>query len=382
MGKLIRNVICFCLIMQMMPASFADPTIDKINRSIVTLFSVDSENDEKIMLGSGIAIKKNILATNCKLAQAGNFLIANVNNKLLLSSLIYHKGDLCLVSVPNAHFNPVMVRATDSLSVGERVYVLGNQNGFKPSFSSGTLVKETQSQNTRILQTDKGLSLNAYGSGLFDAQGNLIGITSTKELGATDAGIALSTNDILAMIPPEQIATTANNSSRTNIVSDGMTETSLSTISYYGTNNVGLIKHGNDCIISLTGKDKSNTPKSIALWRGDSPNSFIILPYTVKPAEAIKALNNYLQNKRYLLKPSGNFLVLENTLFQLFGEITLTNNFPLLITQVNANPTSQLMTNKSFRAQLRDPHEGLKTVWFDLDGFSAAFAAYKSFCNR
>ena len=312
---------------------------------------------------------------------AGNFLITNVDSKLIISSISYHKGDLCLLNVPGAEFIPVTIRPTHTIKVGERVYTVGNQNGFKAVLASGVIAKKIKYQNSDVLQTNTEMSLGYNGSGLFDADGNLIGITTIKHTDKSDTGETLPTELFLAMISPEQLITAVKKSNSNKSYVSIASATQLPAISYYGTSRVGLIKEGEGCVISIIGRDQKNIPRSIAFWHSETPNSFIIFPSTPNPNDALRLMDDYLQNKSFVLKASDSYMLMDNNLYQLFGDSRTKDNFPLLITEVNKNPTANMMAGMSFKTQMKDQTDGMKTLHYDMAGFSEALAAYKSFCT-
>ena len=66
MAKYFRQLMLATLIIVMIQPCFANVILNKLSHSVFTIMSVNTDGPETITLGSAIAIKKNVLATNCK----------------------------------------------------------------------------------------------------------------------------------------------------------------------------------------------------------------------------------------------------------------------------------------------------------------------------
>ncbi|MGC4088748.1 MAG: serine protease [Polyangiaceae bacterium] len=93
-------------------------------------------------------------------------------------------GDRCVLGVRDGNFKPVSgVRSFASLEVGETVYTLGSPSGFDLSLASGVLSGRREENARKYVQTTAPISPGSSGGGLFDARGNLIGITTLVVVG-------------------------------------------------------------------------------------------------------------------------------------------------------------------------------------------------------
>jgi S1-C subfamily serine protease len=87
--------------------------------------------------------------------------------------------DRCLLEVLPANLTPIAgVRSYSDLSVGEPLYTLGNPSGLDLSISDGMLSGLRSDEGVRYVQTSAPISPGSSGGGLFDSQGNLVGITT------------------------------------------------------------------------------------------------------------------------------------------------------------------------------------------------------------
>ena len=70
------------------------------------------------------------------------------------------------------------MRPYADVKVGERVFTVGAPQGLELSLADGMISSKRTSDNWRYFQTSAPISKGSSGGGLFDAQGNLVGITT------------------------------------------------------------------------------------------------------------------------------------------------------------------------------------------------------------
>ena len=159
-------------------------------RSVVVIETDESQ-------GSGVIIRPNIVATNCHVVDDGTAIIVyKANNRRAQKDEVFpaqiHRAhearDLCLLEVPGLWGIAVNLRRTDSLTVGESVYAIGAPQGLDYSLSAG-VISRLRKDDFPPIQTDAAISPGSSGGGLFDAQGNLVGITTSKRKGDLVEGI-------------------------------------------------------------------------------------------------------------------------------------------------------------------------------------------------
>lgn len=91
--------------------------------------------------------------------------------------------DLCLLAVDDSSFNAPAIDIADSdrLTVGQRVFTVGNPAALEITLSDGLLSRlvEDKQNVLEAIQTSAPISPGSSGGGLFDDTGRLIGITSS-----------------------------------------------------------------------------------------------------------------------------------------------------------------------------------------------------------
>jgi serine protease Do len=160
-----------------------------------------SGNVRGVAFGSAVAITSKLAITNCHvLADAGEniYLGAGGSDEPEQAKLVgaNYEADRCVISVSRMDLHPVPgIRRFGALEVGETVYAIGNPLKLDRTLSEGLLSGKREAGELRFLQTTAPISPGSSGGGLFDAHGNLIGITSFTLKGAQSLNFAIPAED-------------------------------------------------------------------------------------------------------------------------------------------------------------------------------------------
>jgi len=73
---------------------------------------------------------------------------------------------------------PVVLGTAKKLKVGQRVYAIGAPEDLELTLSEGLISSLRPHEGSEYIQTSAAISLGSSGGGLFDDQGQLIGITT------------------------------------------------------------------------------------------------------------------------------------------------------------------------------------------------------------
>jgi serine protease Do len=185
--------------------SAAENVYQHVNKSVFMIFDIKDHNYKTpAEFGSGIAITKDIIATNCHVALKGDDHLIKIEKNLEPSQEVYHDElhDLCLLKINEKILTPVRLRDGASVRIGEEVYTIGSPKGYEKTMSRGIISNKIAYNKSAILQTDAAISPGSSGGGLFDTQGKLIGIIFLKNRaeGVEGIGFALPTDLITAAI--------------------------------------------------------------------------------------------------------------------------------------------------------------------------------------
>lgn len=131
--------------------------------------------------------------------------------------------------IKNSYARAVDIANSDAVTVGDRVYAIGNPEGEGISVSSGIvsvdaeyiniekLDDESQTVSMLEIRTDAAVNHGNSGGGLFDVNGRLLGIVNakTEEEGVDGMGYAIPSK--LAISVAQNVIDTANNESTSSL---------------------------------------------------------------------------------------------------------------------------------------------------------------------
>ena len=193
------------------PALSARDLFGKVGGAVWTVYTsprdqllVRIKKGRRMSQGSAVAIDEHRLITNCHVIKGASDLTLAYEKKHLMSAeLIAADGprDLCVLRT--AATLPAYVkgfRRFDDLAVGEEVFAIGSPEGYDRSITDGLVSGKRKARGprrgmSRIIQTSAVITRGSSGGGLFDARGNLVGVTSFVSIDGGHLGFAISIED-------------------------------------------------------------------------------------------------------------------------------------------------------------------------------------------
>lgn len=379
----------------------AQQVYQKVKDSVFTLYSYDFDSRRIKGRGSAVAVGKDILATNCHVALSGNYLTVNINGKHRVARIFYknQKQDLCLLEVPKANFHPVKILKSEGVKIGEEVYAIGNPRGTEKTLSRGIISNKHRVKDGSWLQTDAAIYYGSSGGGLFNAQGQLIGIT-TKMGGRF--GFAIPTNWIERVISPHRskVAVTNNTTSprKTEQFSSksfsnlqpkynyNLATKNLRHIGTYGRDEISLYRNNKECFLSIPGKGNMGQISSLTLWNPNHAKNLVIFSGAMNVKQALRQLYKSIVDKKvHKLSSykSDNILYLGGHPYRLYGSKSPFERYPYFVARFNKDPMSILQKTTQFSVQFHDPDPkiGNEKMTYQMDGFEQALQTYKKQCQ-
>ena len=132
--------------------------------------------------GSAVVIGPQALVTNCHvLRKAKRVEVTHEASTQPTSLELWDTAkDLCQLRAPGVAAPAVPLGDARTLVVGQPVYALGSPAGLELTLSAGIVsaLRHDTAQNLAAIQTSAAISHGSSGGGLFDEQGQLIGITA------------------------------------------------------------------------------------------------------------------------------------------------------------------------------------------------------------
>ena len=159
--------------------------------------------------GSGVIISEDgyILTNNHVIDGANKILVTLRNGTEYEAKLIGKdsKTDTAVIKVDASNLKYAILGDTSKLEVGDLAVVIGNPLGkLGGTVTSGIISAlereiEIDGKKMNLIQTDAGVNPGNSGGGLFNSNGELVGIVTAKSTGI-DVGFAIPVNDIKAVV--------------------------------------------------------------------------------------------------------------------------------------------------------------------------------------
>ena len=140
---------------------------------------VEIQNDGGRTIGSGVVVMPGVVATNYHLVGRGRVWVAFGSFRYpakIRDDVVEHDFSLLDVDEFYASERVAKIRPYNTLHIGEEVYAIGHPEGENHSMSAGVIAHLRPKNGRRRIQTDVATSPGSSGGGLFDREGNLIGI--------------------------------------------------------------------------------------------------------------------------------------------------------------------------------------------------------------
>lgn len=131
--------------------------------------------------GSGVVIGKDLVATNLHVIAGATSIGVTFKGEEQLATVratTNAEKDLALLSVDTGSVGRVATRRSSELTVGERVFAIGNPRGYEQTLTEGLVSALRKEGDAFVIQTSAAISPGSSGGGLFDTRGRLIGITT------------------------------------------------------------------------------------------------------------------------------------------------------------------------------------------------------------
>jgi hypothetical protein len=148
--------------------------------------------------GSAVAITDHILLTNCHVVAGRPQISISQDGQGSRARLVYGDpgGDRCFLQVDGMVLHPVQgVRRASDIRVGQAVYSVGTPAGLERSFGAGLVSGLRVWEGVRIVQNSAPSWFGSSGGGLFDARGNLVGITTAIATNVPNTAFSIAAED-------------------------------------------------------------------------------------------------------------------------------------------------------------------------------------------
>ena len=177
----------FLLSMLLPVTSFSTPSVEVLFNTNPSVVKVHVANDRgNHGVGSGVVVAKNYIVTNCHvIANSQGIHVTKYGISYSPDALIADwKSDLCILKFKFLELKPVTMKKTADVEYETDVFTKSyGGNSARPGSSFGTVKAKFDFDGHQIIQSSASFMLGASGGGIFNYQGELLGITTFKTPG-------------------------------------------------------------------------------------------------------------------------------------------------------------------------------------------------------
>lgn len=159
----------------------------KILSALQTVVMVRGYNDTGgLSYGSGVVVGENKVITNCHIFRSTKQpWVARGEDTYNIASVQADRWhDLCLLTTIALPFKAAVLGKGNALKRGQEVLSIGHSNGAPAPLTSAGVINSTYNfEGGRVIRSDAPFRMGASGSGIFDIDGNLLGINTFKTPG-------------------------------------------------------------------------------------------------------------------------------------------------------------------------------------------------------
>ena len=146
----------------------------------VVLLVMEDSNGKPVSLGSGFVIRRGLIATNFHViegaAKGYAELLGQQERHPITGVRAYDADrDLALLSVPEVESPALPLADSNSVSIGDIVFVAGNPEGLEGTFSEGIVSGIRYVEGVKRIQITAPISHGSSGGPVLDRQGRVIG---------------------------------------------------------------------------------------------------------------------------------------------------------------------------------------------------------------
>lgn len=147
--------------------------------------------------GSAVAISERELLTNCHVLKTRSTATLERDGQKSSARLISADPghDRCILQSERPLKRWVRVRPFADIKVGEPAFSIGAPKGLELTIAEGIVSSKRTRDGERMVQTSAPISHGSSGGGLFDAHGNLLGITTWMRKDAQNLNFAIAAEE-------------------------------------------------------------------------------------------------------------------------------------------------------------------------------------------
>lgn len=199
--------LSLCRITTVTSAPTAEQIAEKALAATVYMEMKD-RNGKTVAFGSGFFVGQNRIATNFHVIKdavkgtakhVSKFKIYHINN-MYATSATDKENDLALLKVTAFRGEPLPLGDSDTVKIGETVYVAGNPRGLEGTFSDGIISSIRGSSPRKLLQMTAPISRGSSGGPVLNSKGEVIGVSFATIEGGQNLNFAIPSNYLKSLM--------------------------------------------------------------------------------------------------------------------------------------------------------------------------------------
>ena len=199
------TVLLFCLT-NSATAQTVPEIAEKALAATVYLEMQDS-NGKTLGFGSGFFVKPNLIATNYHViagAASGTAKLVGKHTTYKIEGFTAtdEANDLALLKVTAYGIKPLLLGNSDTVKIGETVYVAGNPKGLEGTFSDGIISSRRDKYTKERFQMTAPISPGSSGGPVLNGKGEVIGVSvaAHRDLDAQNLNFAIPSNYLKTLL--------------------------------------------------------------------------------------------------------------------------------------------------------------------------------------
>lgn len=194
------------------PAEVSSPTtlepkqiLQRESPGIVTVFAVDNKG-KPFALGSGFIVRSNgLVVTNYHVIKGANDAQIKLQTGEIYENVRVfdydRRRDIAILKIRAAQLKTITIGDSNGVEAGDRAYAIGNPEGYSYTISDGLISARRILDGNEEFQITVPISHGSSGGPLYNALGQVIGITSSGYMeGAQNLNFAVPIKYVLAML--------------------------------------------------------------------------------------------------------------------------------------------------------------------------------------
>lgn len=185
-----------------------DAGSDVFSKVSPSVFLIRTRTATGALQGSGVAYKygygrdfkpdRTWIATNAHVVAGSTSVTVESSGRSRPARVEYADADLdlALIVVEGEVLPLAKISKATKPAIGSRVFAIGSPFGLENTISEGLLSGIRESKNVKTIQTSAAISSGNSGGGLFDTEGQLLGITTFKLKGGENLNFAVDSSYI------------------------------------------------------------------------------------------------------------------------------------------------------------------------------------------